>query len=395
MADTNTIVICSAMRTAIGHYLGAFQAIPAPQLGAHAIKASINAGKINHHTIDQVIIGCVLTAGQRQAPARQAAYYAGLPNNIPCTTINKMCGSGLASIMQAHDHLACGRGQIIVAGGMENMSQAPYLSPATRQGARLGGTALLDHLMHDGLENAYDEHQPMGYFAEACANEFNISREMQDQFTMESIKRAQQATDTGLFMNEITPVVVQQRRKTIEMIHDEGLHHVDVKKIQSLKPVFQLDGTVTAANASNLSDGAAAVVMMRESTAVQHGYTPLAYIQGISTQAQSPEQFTTAPIGAIQRLLDQLNWTTESIDCFEINEAFSVVPLVVMQALNIPRDKVNVHGGACVLGHPIGASGTRIVTTLIHALHARKQRRGIATACIGGGEAIAIAIETH
>ena len=395
MANSNTIVICAAMRTPIGHYLGGLQAVPAPQLGGYAIQAAINAGQINPHLIDQVIMGCVLTAGQRQAPARQAAFHAGLSDNIPCTTINKMCGSGLASIMQAHDHLACERNMVVVAGGMENMSQAPYLSPATRQGARLGTTMLLDHLMHDGLEDAYNEHQPMGHFAEMCASEFNLSRETQDTYTIESIQRAQHATDSHLFSNETTPVSIQQRRKTLEIIHDEGLQHVNLEKITSLKPAFRREGTITAANASNLSDGAAAVVMMRESTASDHGHTPLAYIRAITTQAQAPEQFTTAPIGAIQQLLEQLNWTVDSVDCFEINEAFAVVPLAAMQALNIPRDKVNVHGGACVLGHPIGASGTRIVTTLIHALHARKQRRGIATACIGGGEAIAIAIETH
>ncbi len=395
MTHKEPIVITAATRTPIGHFLGGLQSITASQLGAHTIQATLNASPIDKNTIDQVIMGCVLTAGQGQAPARQAAHYAELPQHVPCTTINKMCGSGLASILLAHDHLVCQRGNRIIAGGMENMSQAPYLSTTTRQGARLGHTPLLDHMMHDGLEDAYHDRQPMGHFAEQCATRFTLSREAQDQYAIESIERATQATEAGFFSNEITPIEVTHRRATTTITTDEGLQHARPEKMHTLRPAFNPDGTVTAANASNLSDGASSVLMMRESTALEQGIQPLAFVRGISLHAQAPEWFTTAPIGAIEHLLKQLNWTIDTVDCFEINEAFAVVPLVAMQALNIPRDKVNVHGGACVLGHPIGASGTRIVTTLIHALHTRGQHRGIATACIGGGEAIAIALETH
>jgi acetyl-CoA C-acetyltransferase len=393
MSNSDAIVITAAKRTPIGHFCGNLQSIPAPRLGAHAIQAVLEQAPIDHQHIHQVSMGCVLPAGLGQAPARQAAHYAGLPQHVPCTTVNKMCGSGMETILQSHDRLRANRGEVMIAGGMENMSQAPYLSVDTRQGARIGNKQLLDHMMHDGLEDAYHEHQPMGNFAELCADKYGITREQQDAYALASIERAIQATQSGAFQHEIAPIDVKHRRETITITEDEGILHAKPEKVPTLRPAFKQDGTVTAANASNISDGAAAIMMMRQSTATALNATPLAKICGISVHAQAPEWFTTAPIGAIQSLLKQLDWDISTVDCFEINEAFAVVPLVAMQELNLPHDKVNVNGGACVLGHPVGASGTRILITLINILQQRNLKRGIAALCIGGGEATAVAIE--
>lgn len=392
--ENDPIVITAATRTPIGHFNGQLQHIAAPELGAHAISGLMKSTSIDVDLIDYVDMGCVLTAGLGQAPARQAAHAANLAQHSACVTTNKMCGSGLQAVLHGLRHLQANTNSIVVAGGMENMSQAPYLIPKARQGLRLGHHTLTDHLMFDGLEDAL-QHQPMGHFAELCANTHNITREQQDDYAQSSMERAKQATKQGLFDSEMTPITLTTRKKTTTLSHDEGLDYAKPELISSLKPVFDPAGTVTAANASNISDGAAAVLMMRQSKADALQLPRLATICGMTSHAQAPEWFTTAPIKAMSSLMQQLAWTKESIDCFEINEAFAVVPLVAMQTLQLPHDKVNVHGGACVLGHPIGASGTRILVTLIHALQQRQQKRGLAAICIGGGEALAIAIETH
>ncbi|GJM07648.1 MAG: acetyl-CoA acetyltransferase [marine bacterium B5-7] len=387
------IVITSATRTPMGGFQGALSTVPSPQLGAAAIQAAVSQANIAPEQIDEVIMGCVLSAGLGQAPARQAALGANLPYATAATTINKMCGSGLEAIRLACDRLQAGTQHIIVAGGMENMSLAPYLLPKARAGYRMGHGQLLDHMFLDGLEDAYDKGCLMGTFAEATATHYAFTREAQDNFALTSLARAQAAIDAGHFTDEITPVTVRTRKGEHQVAIDEQPGNARPEKIPQLKPAFAKDGTVTAANASSISDGAAAVVLMTAEEAKARDCPALAKICGHTSFAQEPAWFTTAPVGAIKTLLKQLNWQIDDVDLFEINEAFAVVSMATMQELKLPADKVNVHGGACALGHPIGASGARIVVTLLHALARTGGKRGIAALCIGGGEAVAIAIE--
>lgn len=387
------IVIVSIARTPMGNLLGALQNASAPQLGATAIKAAVERANLKPTDIDTVIMGCVLPAGQGQAPARQAALGAGLPTSTGCTTVNKMCGSGMQAIMFAHDTLLAGTENIVVAGGMESMSNAPYLVPKARQGYRLGHGQLIDHMFYDGLEDAYEKGRLMGSFADDCAKKYHLTREQQDQFAITSTLRARRASSEGKFAAEIAPVTISTRQGEVTISADELPDPAKIEKIPTLKPAFNKDGTVTAANSSSISDGAAAVVLMRRSEAEKHGLTPLAIIVGHSSVAQEPHWFTTAPIAAIKKLLQKIHWTADQVDLFEINEAFAVVTLVTMQELKLPAEDVNIHGGACALGHPIGASGARILVTLISALQQNNLKRGVATLCIGGGEATALAVE--
>ena len=387
------IVIVSAKRTPIANFNGLYKNIPSPQLGGHAIAAAINGILSPSEKIDSVIMGCVLSAGLGQAPARQAALSAGLSNTVPCTTINKMCGSGMKAVMMAHREIASNNANIMIAGGMENMSRAPYLLPGARFGYRIGAQLVEDHMMLDGLINAYGDHSSMGVLAENCAKQFSFTRAAQDAFALESLKRASNATKSGFFKDEIAPITIQDKKGSVIISEDEGIQKAVPEKIPQLQAAFVKEGTITAANASSISDGAAALVLMRLSTAEKLGLKPLAKIIGDHTIAQEPEWFSTAPIAAIQQLTDKINWKISDVDLFEVNEAFAVVTMAVMQALSIPSEKMNIHGGACVLGHPIGASGARILATLIHALKNHGKKRGIAALCIGGGEATAMAVE--
>lgn len=391
--QNDPIVIVGIARTPAGSLLGNFKDVTAPQLGSTVIKAAVERAKLQPNDIDEVIMGCVLPAGQGQAPARQAALAAGIPNSKGCTTINKMCGSAMKSIMLAHDAILAGTNNILVAGGMESMSNAPYLLPKSRQGYRMGHQQVIDHMFMDGLEDAYEKGRLMGSFADDCAKKYNFSRQTQDEFAMTSSKRAHQANNDGKFVNEIAPVKVTTRQGEITIDKDELPDLAKLEKIPTLKPAFNKDGTVTAANSSSISDGAAAVVVMRLSEAEKRGLKPLAKIIGHSTFAQEPQWFTTAPVGAIKNLLAKINWNIDQVDLFEINEAFAVVTLAAMHDLKIPHEKINIHGGACALGHPIGASGARILVTLISALQQKGLKRGIASLCIGGGEATAMAVE--
>ena len=390
------IVIVSAARTPMGGFQGSMSGFTASELGAHAIQqAVLRAG---HPTlsekVDEVIMGCVLPAGQGQAPARQAALTAGLPLSSACTTINKMCGSGMKAIMMAHDSLLAGSTQVAVAGGMESMSNAPYLLPKARSGMRMGHGQVMDHMFLDGQEDAYDKGRLMGSFAEECADQYRFTRQAQDEIAILSLARAKQATEDGSFQWEIAPIEVASRKGTEVVSTDEQPLKADPAKIPTLKPAFRRDGgTVTAANSSSISDGAAAVVMMKQSHAEKLGIKPLARILGHSTHAQKPSLFTTAPVGALQSLFEKTGLNAAQVDLFEINEAFAVVTMAAMADLNLPADKVNIHGGACALGHPIGASGARIVCTLIGALRKTNGKIGVASLCIGGGEATALAIE--
>ncbi len=374
------VVIVSARRTPMGGFAGVFAGVPAPTLGSAAIRAAIDAAGIAAEAVNEVVMGCVLPAGLGQAPARQAALGAGLPMATPCTTVNKMCGSGMKAAMLAHDALVAGSAEVVVAGGMENMSRAPYLLDRARGGYRLGHGAVIDHMFLDGLEDAYDPGRLMGTFA-------------QDAFAVESLGRAVQAIDNGLFDAEVTSVTVPGRGGDVEVSRDEQPHKARVDRIPTLKPAFRSGGTVTPANSSSISDGAAALVMMRASTAERLGATPLARVVGHASHAREPHWFTTAPVGAVRALLDATGLAVADIDLWEINEAFAVVTLAAIDQLELDHQRVNVHGGACALGHPIGASGARIIATLLHALAARDQRRGIAALCIGGGEATALCLE--
>ena len=387
------IVIVSAKRTPIASFNGLYKDIPSPQLGGHAIAAAMEGILPPTEKIDGVIMGCVLSAGLGQAPARQAALSAGLSNVVPCTTINKMCGSGMKAVMMAHREIASNHAEIMIAGGMENMSRAPYVLPGARFGYRIGAQQVEDHMMLDGLINAYGDHLSMGVLAENCAKKFSFTREAQDAFALTSLKRAATATQSGFFKDEIAPITVQDKKGSLIISEDEGIQKAMPEKIPQLKPSFVKDGTITAANSSSISDGAAALVLMRLSTAEKLGLTPLAKIVGDHTVAQEPEWFSTAPIFAIEKLMHKIDWSIESVDLFEVNEAFAVVTMAAMQALSIPHEKMNIHRGACVLGHPIGASGARILVTLIHALKKHGKKRGIAALCIGGGEATAMAVE--
>jgi len=387
------VVIVSAARTPMGAFQGELKDFTAPQLGAAAIRAAVERARIKPDRVQEVIMGCVLPAGQGQAPARQASIVAGLPLSTGCTTVNKMCGSGMKAAMFAHDLLAAGTNEVMVAGGMESMTNAPYLLPKARSGYRMGHHQVIDHMFLDGLEDAYDKGKLMGSFAEDCAGKYNFSREEQDKFAIASLERAQAANRNGWFAWEITPVAVKTGKAERFMEQDEQPFKANFEKIPTLKPAFRKDGTVTAANSSSISDGAAALVMMRRSTTAKLGLAPLALVVGHSTHSQEPGWFTTAPVGAIKKLFDATGWSAGKVDLYEINEAFAVVTMAAMREHGLPHDRVNIHGGACALGHPIGASGARILVTLIGALRKSGGKRGIASLCIGGGEATAMAIE--
>ena len=387
------IVITGAARTPMGGFQGALAPLTAAALGASAIDAAMERAGITPETVDEVLMGCVLPAGQGQAPARQAALGAGLPLATGATTINKMCGSGMKAAMLAHDLITAGSGQLMVAGGLESMSNAPYLLTKARGGYRLGNGQLLDHMFIDGLEDAYDHSKLMGHFAEDCAERYNFSREDQDDFAIESLTRAKEAIENGAFGDEITPVTVPGRKQDLTVDTDEQPLSANVEKIPHLKPAFRKNGTVTPANSSSISDGAAALVLMRLSDAEKGGHVPLAKILGHASFAQEPGWFTTAPVFAIRALLDKLNWHAKDVDLYEVNEAFAVVAMAALRELDIPHDKLNVHGGACALGHPVGASGARIIVTLLSAMARYDLKTGIASLCIGGGEATAMAFE--
>ena len=389
---SNPIAILSAMRTPMGGMMGSLSSLSASDLGGVAISSAISKSGLNASDIDEVLMGSVLTAGQGQAPARQAALAAGLPVSTTCTTVNKVCGSAMKSIMLGGNALRSGQASVVVAGGMESMSGAPYLLPQARQGYRFGHAQMLDHMQYDGLQDAY-QGVAMGNFAETCASKYQFSREMQDAFAIESLNRAKQAIERGYFANEVAPVTVSNRRGDIVVDTDEQPGNAKPEKIPQLRPAFQKDGSVTAANASSISDGAAALTLMMADEAEARGLKPIALIHGYDESAQEPEWFTTAPVTAVQNTLKRVGWSIGEVDLWEINEAFAVVAMAAMRELGIPHSKLNVHGGACALGHPIGASGARILVTLIHAMQRRGDKKGIASLCIGGGEATAMAIE--
>jgi acetyl-CoA C-acetyltransferase len=386
------VVIVSAKRTPIGAFLGALSPLTAIQLGSAAIKAAVEASGIGANEVQEVIMGCVLPAGLGQAPARQAAIGAGVPIATPATTINKMCGSGLKAVMMAADQIRSGTAGIVLAGGLESMSNAPYLLPKARTGYRMGHGELIDHMFYDGLQSPFDG-KAMGCFADATASKYNFTRAQQDAFATESVRRAMQALQAGEFDLEVTPLTVKARKGETVIARDETPGTCDVSKIATMKPAFNKDGTVTAASSSSISDGAAALVVMNAQTAAAKGLKPLARILAYASHAQEPEWFTTAPVGAIRKVLTQLGWKPHDADLYEINEAFAIVTMAAMRDIDIDHARVNVHGGACALGHPIGATGARILTTLVHALRRRGGKRGIAALCIGGGEAVALAVE--
>jgi acetyl-CoA C-acetyltransferase len=391
--NPDPIVVVGLSRTPMGGFQGELKGFAAPELGAAAIRAAVERAKVRPEEVQEVIMGCVLPAGQGQAPARQASLGAGLPLAAGCTTVNKMCGSGMKAAMFAHDLLASGSGDIIVAGGMESMTNAPYLLPKARSGLRMGHAQVIDHMFYDGLEDAYDKGRLMGTFAEDCATKYQFSREAQDRFAIESLTRAQKANKEGWFAWETTPLAIKVGKEEKFVETDEQPFKANMEKIPTLRPAFRKDGTVTAANSSSISDGAAALVMMRRSSAERRGLAPLAIVIGHATHAQEPGWFTTAPVGAIRKLFEHTGWHAKDVDLYEINEAFAVVTMAAMKEHGLPHDKVNVHGGACALGHPIGASGARLLVTLIGALRKYGQKRGVASLCIGGGEATAMALE--
>jgi acetyl-CoA C-acetyltransferase len=389
VTTSNNVVIVGAARTALGSFQGQFKSVTAPQLGSTAIRAALERANCPGGDVSEVFMGCVLPAGLGQAPARQAVIGAGLPYAAPCTTVNKVCGSGMKAAMLGHDAILAGSADIVVAGGMESMSNAPYLLAKARGGYRLGHGQIYDHMFLDGLEDAYDKGCLMGKFAEDTAGKYQFTREAQDGFATESLSRARKAAADGIFAREIAPVAVDG----VEIAGDEAPARADAAKIPKLKPAFREGGTVTAANSSSISDGAAALVLMREEEAAKRNLRPLARIVGHVTHAQEPHMFTTAPVGAISKLFERIGWKKKDVDLFEINEAFAIVTMAAMRDLSLPHEKVNVHGGATALGHPIGASGARILVTLLNALEARNLKRGVASLCIGGGEATAMAIE--
>ena len=390
--SSDPIVILSARRTPVGAFQGVFAGVTGPQLGSVAIKAALADSGVPAGEVDEVIMGCVLSAGLGQAPARQAALGAGIPAGVPATTVNKMCGSAMRAIMLASDQILAGSARVIVAGGLESMTNAPYLLPKARAGYRMGHQEVLDHMFFDGLQSPWDG-QLMGCFAEATSSRYEFTRQAQDDYARESARRAQAAVAGGYFSGEVAPVTTKTRKGEAIIDKDETPGAIDVAKIPTLKPAFKKDGTVTAASSASISDGAAAVVLTRESFAAARGLKPLARILGYTSFAREPEWFTVAPVGAIQKLLSRLEWSASDVDLYEVNEAFAVVAMVAIKELGLDHAKVNVNGGACALGHPIGATGARILTTLMHALKARGKKRGIASLCIGGGEATAIAIE--
>ncbi|WP_416546778.1 acetyl-CoA C-acyltransferase [Limnohabitans sp. DCL3] len=391
---SDPIVIVSAARTPMGSFQGDFSSLAAHDLGGVAIKAAVERAGISPELVTEVIFGNCLMAGQGQAPARQAGFKGGLPKSAGAVTLSKMCGSGMRAAMFAHDMLLAGTHDVLVAGGMESMTNAPYLMLKGRGGYRMGHDKIFDHMMLDGLEDAYEAGRSMGTFGEDCAAKYNFTREQQDAFAMASVQRAQNAIQNGGFAKEIAPVTVKTRAGEVVVAIDEGPGKIKIDKIPTLKPAFKKDGgTITAAASSSINDGAAAMVLMRESTAAKLGCKPLARIVSHATHAQEPEWFATAPVGATQKALAKAGWQVEDVDLWEVNEAFAVVPMALMKELNVSHDKVNVNGGACALGHPIGASGARIMVTLIHALQARGLKKGLATLCIGGGEGTAVALE--
>ncbi|WP_130910509.1 acetyl-CoA C-acyltransferase [Pseudomonas sp. Sample_9] len=391
--SNDPIVIVSAVRTPMGGFQGELKSLTAPQLGAAAIKAAVERAGVASDAVDEVLFGCVLPAGLGQAPARQAALGAGLDKSTRCTTVNKMCGSGMQTTIMAHDMLLAGSADVVIAGGMESMSNSPYLLDRARAGYRMGHGRVLDSMFLDGLEDAYDKGRLMGTFAEDCAEANGFSREAQDAFAIASTTRAQQAIKDGSFHDEIVPLTVTVGKEQVVISNDEQPPKAKLDKVASLKPAFREGGTVTAANSSSISDGAAALVLMRQSHAQQLGLKPLAVIHGHAAFADTPGLFPTAPIGAIKKLVKKTGWALDQVDLFEVNEAFAVVGMAAMTHLEIPHDKLNVHGGACALGHPIGASGARILVTLLAALRQKQLKRGIAAICIGGGEATAMAVE--
>jgi len=387
------IVIVSAKRTAIGSFQGNLSSIKATSLGSEVIKNNLKDLSIDPGEIDETIMGCVLPAGLGQAPARQAAMEAGIPPESGATTINKMCGSGMKAIMFGHDSIIAGHNNVVIAGGLENMSNTPYVLPKVRDGLRMGHHQIKDHMFLDGLEDAYDEGKLMGSFAEDTAEHYQFTREQQDNFSISSLERAKKANENGTFDDEIVPVKVINRKSEIIINKDEQPFKANIAKIPTLKAAFRKNGTVTAANSSSISDGASSVVLMKESEANRRGLQPLARIVTHATNSQEPKWFTTAPIGAIEKVLSKAGWNKSDVDLFEVNEAFAVVPMAVMKDLGIPHDIINIFGGACALGHPVGASGSRIVTTLINALNKKGLKKGVASLCIGGGEATALALE--
>ena len=393
MSEKENIVITGMARTPMGAFQGTLKDASCAELGAASIRAALERSRVGADEVSETIMGCVLPAGQGQAPARQAALGAEMPLSVCCTTVNKMCGSGMKSAMLAHDLLLGGEERILVAGGMESMTNAPYLLPRARSGMRLGHGEVVDHMFLDGLEDAYDRGKLMGTFAEATAGRYGFSREAQDEFAIRSLTRAKKAIEEGIFKEEIVPVTIKGRKGDTVVESDETPLKANLEKIPTLKPAFAKDGTVTPANSSSISDGAAALVLMRESTAEKRGIRPIARILGHTEHAHEPAWFTTAPVTAIKKLLEKLEWNAGDVDLYEINEAFAVVTMAAISELDLDSEKVNVHGGACALGHPIGASGARIIVTLLAALKHHSQRRGLASLCIGGGEATALAIE--
>ncbi|TLP65851.1 acetyl-CoA C-acyltransferase [Parasedimentitalea maritima] len=385
------VIIAGAARTPMGGFQGVFDGVAAAELGGAAIRAALSGA--GTATVDEVLMGCVLPAGQGQAPARQAGFAAGLGEEVPATTLNKMCGSGMKATMMAFDQIALGHAESMIAGGMESMSNAPYLLPKMRGGARIGHNQVIDHMFLDGLEDAYDKGRLMGTFAEECADTYQFSRQEQDEFALRSLSNALEAQESGAFDGEIAPVTVKTRKGEIVSDADEQPKSARPEKIPTLKPAFRKDGTVTAANASSISDGAAALVLASAESAAAQGLTTRARILGHASHAQAPGLFTTAPVPAVQKLMSQIGWSNTDVDLWEVNEAFAVVPMAFMREMGLSRDIVNVNGGACALGHPIGASGARIIVTLLNALEKRGLKRGIAAICIGGGEGTAIAIE--
>jgi acetyl-CoA C-acetyltransferase len=391
--NTDPIVILGAARTPMGGFQGDFVSLAAHALGGVAIKAAVERAGISPDQVGEVLFGNCLMAGQGQAPARQAAFKGGLPKGAGAVTLSKMCGSGMKAAMMAHDMLLAGTHEVMVAGGMESMTNAPHLLMKGRSGIRIGHDRVMDHMMLDGLEDAYEPGRSMGTFGEDCAAKYGFTREEQDKFAIASVQRAQAATQSGAFAKEIAPVTVKSRGGDTVVSVDEGPGKIKLDKIPALKPAFKKDGTITAASSSSINDGAAALVLARASTAQRLGAKPIARIVGHTTHAQEPNWFATAPVGAVQKLLTKTGWSVADVDLWEINEAFAVVPMALMSEMKLSHDIVNVNGGACALGHPIGASGARIMVTLIHALQARGKKRGIATLCIGGGEATALALE--
>jgi acetyl-CoA C-acetyltransferase len=390
---SDPIVIAGGARTPMGGFQGELSNATAPELGATAIKAALEDAKVSAGSVDEVLMGCVLPAGVGQAPARQAAFGAGLAEDVPATTVNKMCGSGMKTVMMAYDQLKADNGKVVVAGGMESMTNAPYVLPKVRSGLRLGHGQVMDHMFLDGLEDAYDKGRLMGTFAEDCAEKYQFTREAQDEYALKSLANAQAAQADGRFAREIAPVTMTGRNGDVTVETDEQPRTARPDKIPTLKPAFKKDGTVTPANASSISDGGAAIVLMRQSNAEAAGANVRARILGHTTHAQAPGWFTTAPVPAMQKLLEKVGWTADDVDLWEVNEAFAVVPMAAMAEIGIPREKLNVHGGACALGHPVGASGARIIVTLINALETYGLKRGVASLCIGGGEGTAVAIE--